>query len=253
MSVPVAVVTGASSGIGEATARHLGAAGFHVVCVARRSDRIEALASEIGGTAYACDITDEAAVAGLRDALGDLTSAAGLSVLVNNAGGAFGLEPIESADTGNWRRMFEVNVLGTLAVTRALLPALEASGAATIVNVSSTAARVTYEGGAGYTGAKHAVAAMTETLRLELAGRPVRVCEVAPGMVATDEFSLNRFGGDRDRADAVYAGVDAPLVADDIADVITFAVTRPQHVNIDLLVVKPIAQAAQHKVVRTAD
>jgi len=244
-SSPTAVVTGASSGIGAATARALAATGFHVVCAARRADRIRELADEIGGTAVVCDVTSEADVAALASAVGPT-----LELLVNNAGGALGLEPIEVADTDVWRTMYEVNVLGTLNVTRALLPALEASGRGTVVNIGSTAGRTAYEGGAGYTAAKHGVAVMTETLRLELVGRPVRVTEIAPGMVHTEEFSLVRFGGDQARADAVYAGVEGPLVAEDIADAITWVATRPHHVNIDLMVVKPLAQASTHKVAR---
>lgn len=241
-----AVVTGASSGIGAATARRLASEGYRVVCVARRTERIEALAAEIDGLAVTCDVTDADQVAALASAAGDE-----IALLVNNAGGAIGLDPVESADPDDWRRMFEVNVIGTLQATRALLPALEASGAGTIVNIGSTAGRIAYEGGGGYTAAKHGVAVMTETLRLELVGRPVRVCEVAPGMVQTEEFSLTRFGGDSDRADAVYAGVEEPLVADDVADVVGWIATRPEHVNVDLVVVKPIAQAAQHKVHRS--
>ena len=242
-----AVVTGASSGIGAATARELAARGFHVFCAARRVDRLEELVDEIGGTAVACDVTDDEQVAALAAAVGPR-----LDVLVNNAGGAIGTDPVAEADADAWRRMYEVNVIGTLNVTRALLPALEASGAGTLLNVGSTAGRIAYEGGGGYTAAKHGVAVMTETLRLELVGRPVRVTEIAPGMVHTDEFSLNRFGGDQDKADAVYAGVADPLSAEDVADTIAWVVTRPQHVNVDLLVVKPIAQAAQHKVDRSA-
>lgn len=242
---PIAVVTGASSGIGAATARSLAAAGFHVICAARRTDRIAALATEIGGTAVVCDVTSKDDVEALAHAAGG-----SVEVLVNNAGGAIGLDPIENADADQWRAMYEVNVIGTLNVTRALLPALEASGRGTVINVGSTAGHIAYEGGAGYTAAKHGVAVMTETLRLELVGRPIRVTEIAPGMVQTEEFSLTRFGGDQERADAVYAGVDQPLIADDIADAITWVATRPHHVNIDLMVVKPIAQAAQHKVAR---
>ena len=242
---PIAVVTGASSGIGAATARSLAAAGFHVICAARRTDRIAALATEIGGTAVVCDVTSKDDVEALSHAAGG-----SVEVLVNNAGGAIGLDPIENADADQWRAMYEVNVIGTLNVTRALLPALEASGRGTVINVGSTAGHIAYEGGAGYTAAKHGVAVMTETLRLELVGRPIRVTEIAPGMVHTEEFSLTRFGGDQKRADAVYAGVDQPLIADDIADAITWVATRPHHVNIDLMVVKPIAQAAQHKVAR---
>ena len=237
-------MTGASSGIGAATARALAAQGFHVFCAARRSDRIEALAAEIGGTAVTCDITDPAAVAALADKVGDT-----LNVLVNNAGGAFGADPVIGGDADEWRRMYEINVIGAMQVTKALAPALIASGAATIINIGSTAGRWAYEGGGGYTAAKHAVVAMTETLRLELNGKPVRVSEIAPGMVRTDEFALVRFG-DRAKADAVYAGVAEPLLAEDIADAVSWVVTRPQHVNVDLMIVKPIAQAAAHKVHR---
>ncbi|KQX71726.1 MULTISPECIES: SDR family NAD(P)-dependent oxidoreductase [Aeromicrobium] len=243
--MPTAVVTGASSGIGAATARALAHQGFHVFCVARRTDRIETLAAEIGGTAVTCDVTDETQVAALADAVGP-----SLDLLLNNAGGALGVDPVSAADADDWRRMFEVNVIGTLLVTRALLPALVASGAGTLVNLGSTAGHITYEGGGGYTAAKHGVTAMTETLRLELNGQPVRVTEIAPGMVRTDEFSLNRFGGDEARADAIYAGVREPLVAEDVADAIVWVATRPHHVNVDLMVIKPLAQAAQHKVHR---
>jgi NADP-dependent 3-hydroxy acid dehydrogenase YdfG len=240
-----AVVTGASSGIGAATARALAAAGFHVVCAARRTDRIEALAAEIGGRAVACDVTDDASVAALADAVGGE-----LHVLVNNAGGAFGSDPVESADVEQWRAMYDVNVLGLMRVTQALLPALRASGDGLVVNVGSTAGRVTYEKGGGYTAAKHATRAVTQTLRLELVGEPIRISEVAPGMVHTEEFSLVRFGGDQAAADAVYDGVPDPLVAEDVADAIAWVATRPAHVNIDELVIKPRAQAAQHKVHR---
>jgi NADP-dependent 3-hydroxy acid dehydrogenase YdfG len=243
--MPTAVVTGASSGIGAATARALATAGYDVFCVARRTDRIEALAAEIGGTAVTCDVTDAEQVAALADAVGPR-----LDLLLNNAGGAIGTDPVSAADPDGWRRMYEVNVIGTLLVTKALLPALVASGAGTLVNLGSTAGHITYEGGGGYTAAKHGVAAMTETLRLELNGQPVRVTEIAPGMVRTDEFALNRFGGDADKAASVYAGVREPLVADDIADAIVWVATRPHHVNVDLMVLKPIAQAAQHKVHR---
>jgi NADP-dependent 3-hydroxy acid dehydrogenase YdfG len=242
---PSAVVTGASSGIGAATARSLSAAGFHVVCAARRADRVEALATEIGGTAIACDVTSEADVAALAELVGPR-----LDVLVNNAGGAFGLGPVAEADLDDWSRMYDVNVLGLVRVTRALLPALVASGAGVVLNVGSTAGRIAYEGGGGYTAAKHGTQVVTETLRLELFDQPVRVCEIAPGMVRTEEFSLTRFKGDQEKADQVYAGVAEPLVAEDVADAITWMVTRPSHVNIDSLVIKPRAQAAQHKVHR---
>ena len=245
--MPTAVVTGASSGIGAASARALASAGFHVFCVARRTDRVEALAAEIGGTPVTCDVTDEAQVAALAATVGPT-----LDLLLNNAGGAVGTDPVSAGDPDGWRQMYEVNVIGTLLVTQALLPALVASGSGTLINLGSTAGHGTYEGGGGYTAAKHGVAAMTETLRLELNGQPVRVTEIAPGMVRTDEFSLNRFGGDESRADAVYAGVREPLVAEDVADAISWVATRPAHVNVDLLVIKPRAQAAAHKVHREA-
>jgi len=245
MSKRQAVVTGASSGIGAATARRLATDGFEVVCVARRRERIEALAAEIGGRAIVCDVTDADSVAAMAAAIDGP-----VDVLVNNAGGAFGASPVAEADSDEWRRMFDVNVIGLMQVTRALLPALLRSGSGIIVNVGSTAGRVAYEGGGGYTAAKHGTKVVTETLRLELYDQPVRVCEVAPGMVRTDEFALVRFGGDQARADAVYAGVPDPLTADDVADAITWVATRPAHVNIDELVMRPRAQAAQHKVHR---
>lgn len=244
MSTVTAVVTGSSSGIGEATARQLAAAGFDVVLAARRLDRLEVLAAEIGGRPIELDVTDAASVAQLAEAVPDC------AVLVNNAGNALGLDLIAEADPEDWRAMYDVNVLGVLRVTQALLPALVASGAGHVVVMSSTAGHLVYEGGGGYTAAKHGATALAETLRLELCGRPVRVTEIAPGMVATEEFSLRRFGGDAERAAAVYAGVRQPLTADDVADCVVWAVTRPAHVNVDLLVVKPLAQAAQHKVHR---
>jgi NADP-dependent 3-hydroxy acid dehydrogenase YdfG len=244
MSRPVAVVTGASSGIGAATARRLAADGFDVVCAARRVDRLEELAKEIDGRAVSLDVRDDASVAALADAVPEC------NVLVNNAGGALGLEPVGAANLDDWQWMYDVNVLGVARVTKALLPALIASGNGHIVLMGSTAGHIVYEGGAGYTAAKHGAAAVAETLRLELWDKPVRVTEIAPGMVKTDEFSVNRFRGDAAKADNVYAGVRAPLVAEDIADCVGWAVTRPAHVNVDLLVVRPRAQAAQHKVFR---
>jgi NADP-dependent 3-hydroxy acid dehydrogenase YdfG len=240
-----AVVTGASSGIGAATARALAHEGYAVVCAARREDRISALAEEIDGTAVVCDVTSPASVAGLAEVVGD-----SLHVLVNDAGGAFGFNPVAEADPEDWRRMFDVNVLGLLHVTQALLPALRGSGDGLIVNVGSTAGRIAYEGGAGYTAAKHGTQVVTETLRLELVGEPIRVSEIAPGMVRTEEFALVRFEGDRSKADAVYAGVAEPLLAEDVADAVAWIATRPSHVNIDELVIKPRAQAAQHRVHR---
>jgi NADP-dependent 3-hydroxy acid dehydrogenase YdfG len=248
MTSGVAVVTGASSGIGAATARRLAAAGFTVVAAARRIDRLQELATGTGAVPVQCDVTSDTDVAALVDVVRGV--GAPLTVLVNNAGGAFGADPVERADIEQWRAMYEINVVGTVRVTRALLPLLEESGAGTIVMMGSTAGFVTYEGGGGYTAAKHAEKAVADTLRLELNGRPVRVIDISPGMVRTDEFALTRFGGDAAKAAAVYEGVAEPLVADDIADVVTFAVTRPHHVNIDRLVIRPLAQAAQHKVHR---
>lgn len=241
-----AVVTGASSGIGAATARRLANEGYHVICAARREDRIEELAREIDGTAIVCDITSDADVSRLAEAVGG-----SLDVLVNNAGGAFGLEPVAAADLTAWSKMFELNVVGTVRVTKALLPALiSAEGVA--VFVTSTAAEGAYAGGAGYCGAKSAEKFVKDALRVELVDKPVRFCEVAPGMVATEEFSLTRFDGDAERASAVYEGVAEPLVAEDVADIIAFVATRPSHVNIDSVVVRPRAQATQQTVHRTS-
>jgi len=251
----LAVVTGASSGIGAATARRLAREGYHVVAAARRADRLDGVVAEIGATggratAVPCDVTSDASVADLAaavDALG-----VPVTVLVNNAGGAHGLDPVGTSKIDDWQWMYDVNVLGTLRVTQALLPALTASGAGTVIVLSSTAGLVVYEGGGGYAAAKHAQTALAGTLRLELCGEPVRVIEIDPGMVRTDEFGLVRFGGDARRAEAVYAGVAEPLTADDIADCVAWCATRPHHVNIDRLVVRPLAQAAQHKVHRVS-
>jgi len=239
-------VTGASSGIGAATARQLAEAGFEVICVARRTERIEALATEIGGRALTCDITSDADVARLAEQVGGR-----LDVLVNNAGGAFGLSPVASADITEWDRMYQLNVLGTERVTRALLPAIvEAHGA--VVFVTSTAAESAYEGGAGYCGVKAAERMLVGALRLEFYDKPVRITEISPGMVRTEEFSLVRLGGDQAKADAVYAGVPDPLVADDVAEAIVWMATRPAHVNIDRMVIRPVAQAANHKTYRVS-
>lgn len=243
----VAVVTGASSGIGAATARQLAADGFDVICAARRAERVQALAAEIGGRAVACDITVQADVDALTAAVG-----AELAVLVNNAGGAIGLEPVSSADLDAWEQMYAVNVLGTERVTRALLPALIAARGA-VVFVTSTAADAAYEGGAGYCGVKAAERMIAGSLRLEFYDQPVRITEISPGMVATEEFSLTRFGGDQAKAEAVYAGVPDPLQAADVAEAIAWMATRPAHVNIDRLVIRPVAQAANHKVFRRSE
>jgi len=242
-----AVVTGASSGIGAASARALAADGFHVVCAARRQDRIEALAEEIGGRAVVCDVTDPASVAELA------ASVESVDVLLNNAGGAFDQATVEGADVDLWAKMFDLNALGTVRVTQALLPALRADSGGLVINLGSTAGRVAYEGGGGYTAAKHAVRVITQTLRLELVAEPLRFTEIAPGMVKTDEFTLKRLEGDKDRYDAVYEGVAEPLVAEDIAEAVRWVASLPSHVNIDEIVLRPRAQAAQHKVHRVSD
>lgn len=234
-SRPVAAVTGASSGIGASAARMLAAAGFDVVVGARRFDRIAALAAEIGGRAIALDVTKRESVEAFAGQL------PGLNVLVNNAGGALGLEPLAEAVDDHWRAMWESNVFGLMMMTRACLPALERSGMGHIINVGSIAAQESYPGGSGYTSAKHGVTAITETLRLELLGKPIRVTQVDPGMVET-EFSIVRFAGDRERAKKVYAGL-TPLTPDDVGDIITWVATRPPNVNIDHVRVTPIAQA----------
>jgi NADP-dependent 3-hydroxy acid dehydrogenase YdfG len=240
-----AVVTGASSGIGAASARALAKSGFRVICAARRVERVTALAAEIGGLAVPCDVTVEDDVRRLADAVGPT-----LEVLVNNAGGAVGNDPVIEGKPDEWRRMFDINVVGTLNVTRALIPALIASGDGVLINMGSTAGRIAYEGGGGYTAAKHGVAVMTETLRLELSGQPVRVTELAPGMVATEGFGLGRFRGDESKRDAIYAGVRNPLTADDIGDIVAWVATLPSHVNIDMMVIRPRAQASQTKIFR---
>ena len=246
-----ALVTGASSGIGAATARRLASEGFRVLAAARRADRLDALGAESDLIQpHVLDVTDAASVEALRTAV-DAFAPDGLDVLINNAGGAIGVETVAAADPDDWARMYDINVIGVLRVTQALLPSLERGAGGHIVVTGSIAGHLVYEGGGGYVAAKHAVSAVCEMLRLELNGKPVRISEVAPGMVQTEEFSLTRLRGDQAAADRVYAGVESPLVADDIADCIAFVVTRPAHVDIDLMIVKPVAQAAPHKVART--
>lgn len=244
-------MTGASSGIGEATVRLLQSHGWQVVGVARRADRLEALAAETGADVFVADITQQSEVDALRD---HLVSLGPIHALVNNAGGAFGLASVEDGDPDDWARMFDVNVLGTKRVTSAILPLLRAGWtpgtSAGIVMITSIAGHVVYEGGGGYNAAKFAQHAMTRVLRLELAGEPIRVIEVAPGMVKTDEFSLVRFNGDEAKAAAVYDNVPDPLVADDIAEAIVHALELPPHVDLDMITIKPVAQAAPHKVIR---
>ncbi|WP_199038067.1 SDR family NAD(P)-dependent oxidoreductase [Glycomyces salinus] len=241
---PLAVVTGASSGIGAASARELAKAGFEVVLGARRADRLAEVAADCGGTAVPLDVTDSASVASFVDRLDRC------DLLVNNAGGAFGLEEVAEADLEAWRRMYEVNVLGWARVAKALLPLLIASGDGQVVTIGSIAGHEAYPGGAGYNAAKFGEAAITRALRLELLGRPVRVCEIDPGMVET-EFSLVRFSGDGERADAVYEGM-TPLTAEDVAEAVAWVATRPARVNIDQITMMPRDQAGA-RIVHRAD
>jgi NADP-dependent 3-hydroxy acid dehydrogenase YdfG len=238
----VAVVTGASSGIGAATVRRLVAEGYDVVGGARRLDRLRAVTDPVGARALPLDVCDTSSVAAFCAEVPDCR------LLVNNAGGALGLDPVAEADEEQWRWMYDANVLGVMRMTRALLPTLEASGDGHVVVVGSIAGREPYPGGAGYNAAKHAVRALTKVLRMELLGRPVRVTSVDPGMVET-EFSVVRFGGDTGRAADVYRGL-TPLRADDVADCIAWAVTRPPHVNIDEILVMPRDQAGATRVHR---
>lgn len=238
----IAVVTGASSGIGAATARRLTLDGYHVYALARRRDRLD----ELGvGTPVVCDVTKEDDVSAFANTLKYV------DLLVNNAGGARGAETVAQAKVDDWQWMYEANVIGTLRMTRALLPLMANGG--TVITISSTAGLAVYEGGGGYTAAKHAQTALVETLRLELCGQQIRVIEIDPGMVKTEEFALNRFSGDADRAEAVYRGVKEPLVADDIAECVSWCAGLPHHVNIDRVVVRPLAQAAQYKVHRETE
>jgi NADP-dependent 3-hydroxy acid dehydrogenase YdfG len=250
MQSRLAVVTGASSGIGAATVRLLRSHGWSVVGVARRADRLAALAEETGARVFAADLTVQSEVDALRDFVATLGP---LHALVNNAGGAHGLASVEESLPEDWQRMFEMNVMTVKRATSALLPLLRDgardAGSADILTVTSLAGHRAYEGGGGYNAAKFAAHALVAVLRLELAGEPIRVLEVAPGMVRTDEFSLVRFDGDQERADAVYKDVE-PLVAEDIAEAIVHALELPAHVNLDLVTVTPVAQAAPHKVVR---
>ena len=237
-----AVITGASSGIGAATALRLAKEGFAVVLGARRVDRLQEVAERCAGTALELDVTDASSIEKFA------AQVERADVLVNNAGLALGMTSLDQISDEELAVMWETNVLGLVRVTRALLPKLEASGNGHIVNLGSTAAFETYPGGGGYTASKHAVRALTRTLRLDLLGRPIRVTMVSPGLVET-EFSVVRFGGDKEKAKKPYEGIE-PLVADDIADCIAWAVTRPPHVNIDDIVVRPVAQATSTTVAR---
>jgi NADP-dependent 3-hydroxy acid dehydrogenase YdfG len=251
MSSRRVVVTGASSGIGAATVRRFRERGWDVVGVARRIDRLEALAAETGADVFAADITRQSDVDALVAFLRELGP---VHALVNNAGGARGMESVEDSKPEDWQWMFDVNVLGTKRMVSALLPLLRESWmpgtSADILTVTSVAGFVPYEGGGGYNAAKFAERALVAVLRLELAGEPIRVIDVAPGMVETEEFSLNRFRGDAGSASKVYEGVQEPLRAEDIAEAIVSALELPHHVSIEQLTVRPVAQAAQHKVIR---
>ncbi len=240
-----AAITGASSGIGAATARALAGEGYRTVLGARRLDRLEALAAEIGGEAVELDVADPGSVAAFAARVD------ACDVLVNNAGGALGLGPVGEADEEQWSRMYEANVMGTMRMTRALLPQLVESGDGHVVSVTSIAAFETYRGGAGYTAAKHAQRAVLRTLRLETLGEPVRFTEIAPGMVET-EFSVVRFGGDEEAAARVYEGMQ-PLSAEDVAECIRWALAQPPHVNVDEIVVRPRDQATATDVHRQVE
>lgn len=246
-----AVVTGASSGIGEAVVRALRAAGWDVVGVARRADRLAALDAEVGSESFAADLTQQADVDALARHLAD---SGPLHALVHVAGGARGTDRVEDGDPDDWRWMFEVNVLSAQLVTAALLPLLrvaaDETGHADTVFVTSTAAQTAYPGGAGYNAAKAGESMVARALRLELNGEPIRVVEVAPGMVHTEEFTLNRLAGDKVAAERVYEGVQNPLTAEDVADVIAYALGTPGHVNLDLITMRPVAQSAQHLLAR---
>lgn len=241
-----ALVTGASTGIGEATVRSLIGSGWQVLASARRQDRLEALKEATGCEICAADLTDPADL----DALAQVAGAQRLDAVVNVAGGALGTDRVEDADPAKWRRMFEINVMSALELTNRCLPFIRRAGGGSLVFVTSTAAHGTYPGGAGYVAAKHAERQIPATLRLELAGEPIRVIEIAPGMVHTPEFSLNRLGT-QSAADSVYAGVEQPLTAEDVAESIRWSLDVPSHMNVDLMVLRPVAQSSNTAVCRT--
>ena len=242
-----AVITGASSGIGAATTRLLADNGYHVIAAARRIDRLNELAktnSEI--EAFSLDVTDQASV----DALAKHLSGKPVAVLINCAGGAFDFDPVTESDPEIWKKTFDINVVGSVRMVKAFTPLMISHGRGHIVLISSTAGHRAYENGGSYVAAKFAETSLAETLRLELNGKPIRVTEIAPGMVKTDEFAKVRFSGDADRAAKVYEGVTRPLTADDVAESIRWSVMLPDHFNIDSMTIRPLAQAAQHKVYR---
>jgi len=245
-----AVVTGASSGIGEATARALRSSGWDIVAVARRAERLQALEAETGAVAFAADLTIPADIDGLAAWLDE---SGPVHALVQVAGGARGTDRVEDASAEDWQWMYDVNVLSAQRLVAALLPLLRQAavgGHADTVFVTSTAAQTAYPGGGGYNAAKAAESMLVHALRLELNGEPIRVVEIAPGMVYTEEFTLNRLGGDRNAAERVYQDVEEPLTAVDVADVIAYALNAPGHVNLDLVTMRPVAQSAQHLLAR---
>ena len=245
-----AVVTGASSGIGAATVRQLRKDGWNVIAVARRADRLAALADECGAQYFPADVTKDDDVAGLRDFAAKAFGPRGIDTLINIAGGARGADTVADAKDDDWEWMFQVNVMGTLKTIKAFLPALRYNGNGTILNLTSTAAHTAYENGSGYNAAKFGQHALNNALRLEEAEHNIRVIEVAPGMVHTEEFARNRMGGNQEAADKLYQGVEKPLTAEDVAGVVGYAVGLPHHVNLDQIVMRPVAQAAAHKLIR---
>lgn len=246
---PVAVVTGASSGIGRETARRLTHEGWTVYAVARRTERLEELAEATGAIPHPLDVTDARAVGELAERV--IQEQGTVDALVNVSGGAIGTDTVAEGKTQDWATMYQLNVLGTLNMVQAFLPSLRANGEGSILNLTSTAAEAAYEGGGGYNAAKSGQRALTQALRLEEAENNIRVIELSPGLVHTEEFSLNRLGGDRQAAENVYRGVEKPLTADDVARIAVFSLTLPHHVNLDQITVRPVAQAAQHKLIRT--
>jgi len=243
----VAIITGASSGIGAATAIALANEGIRVIAVARRAARLEALSEQSNFIeSFICDITQQSDV----DRLAEHCKQLSVEILINCAGGAFDAATILDGDPDIWEKTYEINVIATLRVTKAITPIMQSLGTGHIVIVSSTAGHRAYENGGSYVAAKFAETSMAHTLRLELNGQPIRITEIAPGMVRTDEFALNRFDGDADKAAKVYEGVDKPLTAEDVAESIRWSVMLPEHFNVDSMVIRPIAQAANHKVAR---
>lgn len=248
---PVAVVTGASSGIGRETARQLSQQGWTVYAVARRTERLEELAAATGALPHPLDVTDARAVGALAERV--IQEQGRVDALVNVSGGAIGTDAVADGSVQDWTAMYQLNVIGTLNMVQAFLPSLQANGEGSILNLTSTAAEAGYEGGGGYNAAKSGQRALTQALRLEEAENNIRVIELSPGLVHTEEFSLNRLGGDQQAADNVYRGVDKPLTAEDVARIAVFSLTLPHHVNLDQMTVRPVAQPAQHKLIRTTD